>query len=133
MGGDSRTVKVTNTGGTPGRRLLIVKDSYGNAVASNLFGSFEEVHVADFRYYPHSLIDYIRDNKITDFVIANCISLAFAPNTTARYETMLRGKKSSAPLRRVPTITMPTTKRTTKTTTETNDNKRTERQHIYAG
>lgn len=91
MGGDSHTVAVSETGGTPGRRLLIVKDSYGNAVASNLFGSFEEVHVVDFRYFPHNLPDYIRENHITDLVFINCTSLAFAPKTTERLRTMLTG------------------------------------------
>lgn len=89
MGGDPRTVAVSNTGGTPGRRLLIVKDSYGNAMASNLFGSFEEVHVIDFRYFPHNLIDYVRTNGITDLCFVNCTSLAFAPNTAARLRIML--------------------------------------------
>lgn len=89
MGGDNRTVKVTNTGAPKnGRKLLIVKDSYGNAMASNLFGSFEEVHVADFRYFPHNLIKYIRDNGITDLVFVNCTSLAFAPATATRLDTM---------------------------------------------
>lgn len=79
MGGDYHTVKVSNTGGTPGRRLLIVKDSCGNAMAPALFGSFEEVHVIDHRYYPHSLLDYVRTQGITDLVFENSTQLAFAP------------------------------------------------------
>lgn len=89
MGGDSHTVAVSGTGGTPGRRLLIVKDSFGNAMASNLFGSFEEVHVIDFRYFPHNLIDYIRQHRITDLCFVNCTSIAFAPDTAARLNIML--------------------------------------------
>ena len=90
MGGDSFTVKVTNTGGTPGRKVLIVKDSYGNAVAPTLFGSFEEVHVTDFRYFPHGLLDYVRKNGITDLVFINTIQLATAPNTARRLEIMMK-------------------------------------------
>lgn len=93
MGGDSRTVSVSNTGGTPGRRLLIVKDSFGNAMASNLFGSFEEVHIVDFRYFPHNLIDYIHKNNITDVCFVNCTSLAFAPNTASRLRIMAGNEK----------------------------------------
>ena len=88
MGGDLYTVKVTNTGGTPGRKLLIVKDSYGNAMASNLFGSFEEVHVIDFRYFPHNLLKYVRDNGITDLAIANTLNIALSNAWQNRYETM---------------------------------------------
>ena len=90
MGGDRCTVKVTNTGGTPGRRVLIVKDSFGNAMAPALFGSFEEVHVADFRYFPHGLLDYIRKNGITDLIFVNTLRIGTAPNTANRFETLMR-------------------------------------------
>lgn len=89
MGGDTRTVKVSKTGGTPGRRLLIVKDSFGNALAPALFGSFEEVHVVDFRFFPHNLASYARNNGITDMVFVNCVPLALNPNTAARLRSML--------------------------------------------
>lgn len=92
MGGDYRTAAVSGAGGTPGRRLLIVKDSYGNAMASNLFGSFEQVHVIDFRYFPHNLVDYVRENGITDLCFVNCTSLAFAANTAARLRIMFEHK-----------------------------------------
>lgn len=97
MGGDYCAVKVTNTGGPPGRKILIVKDSYGNSLAPCLFGSFEEVHVVDFRYFPHDLIDYIRTNDITDLLFVNCISIAFNPTTASRFRQMMR-KERSAPV-----------------------------------
>lgn len=90
MGGDAFTVKVSNTGGTPGRKVLVVKDSYGNALIPALFGSFEEVHVTDFRFFPHGLIDYVRKNGITDLVFLNNIQLATAPGTAKRLETMMK-------------------------------------------
>ena len=89
MGGDYFAVKVKKLKGDPKRRLLIVKDSFGNALPSNLFGTFGEVHVLDFRYYPHNLVRYVRDNGITDLAFVNCISIAFAPNTARRLGTML--------------------------------------------
>ena len=88
MGGDQSTVKVTDTGGTPGRKVLLVKDSYGNAMASNLFGSFEEVHVIDFRYFPHNLIDYVRDNGITDLVFIHSLAIGISPKSVARFNTL---------------------------------------------
>lgn len=101
MGGDTRTVKVTNTGGTPGRKLLIVKDSFGNAMASNLFGSFEEVHVIDFRYFPHNLVDYVEKEGITDLVFVNTISIGFAPNTADRLNYMFDHGKSKSSVKEV--------------------------------
>lgn len=93
MGGDPFTVKTTGTGGTPGRKLLIVKDSYGNAMAPCLFGSFEEVCVVDFRYFPHNLADYARENGITDLLFVHSLGLAFAPTTTERLNIMLNQGK----------------------------------------
>ena len=69
MGGDHHIVKV-NTGTPSERRMLIIKDSFGNAIPSNLFYSFGEVHVTDFRYFPKNMKKYVDDNKITDIVLA---------------------------------------------------------------
>lgn len=68
MGGDSHLVKIKT--GVPGnRRLVIIKDSFGNAVPGYLFYSFNEIHVVDFRYFPRNMKEYVRDNKITDIVV----------------------------------------------------------------
>lgn len=69
MGGDSHNVRVT-TDVKNGRRLMIIKDSYGNPLPSYLFNSFEEVHVVDFRYFKKNMKKYVADNKISDIVFA---------------------------------------------------------------
>lgn len=69
MGGDQKLVHV-KTGTKNGRKLVIIKDSFGNALPGYLFGSFEDIHVVDFRYFPHNLQEYIKDNGITDVLIA---------------------------------------------------------------
>ncbi|MBR1593532.1 MAG: hypothetical protein IJ659_02000 [Alloprevotella sp.] len=69
MGSDQRLTKVVT--GTPGpRRVLILKDSFGNALPGYLFYSFEEVHVIDFRYNSRNIQKYVRDNYITDVLFA---------------------------------------------------------------
>ena len=84
MGGDDRTVAVrTNTANH--RRLLILKDSYGNALPPYLFGSFEEVHVADCRYFTPNVVDYVRRNGITDVLFANNLIHASMPKTVQSY------------------------------------------------
>lgn len=70
MGGDANITRVC-TEVNNGRRLLLLKDSYGNAMPSNLFGSFEEVHVVDFRFFHKSLPVYIREHGITDVLFTN--------------------------------------------------------------
>ena len=73
MGGDSKIVKV-ETGTHNGRHLMIIKDSFGNALPGYLFYSFEEIHVIDCRYFSKNMKKYVTDNNITDIVFANNIS-----------------------------------------------------------
>ena len=69
MGSDQRlTVVKTSTPGN--RRLLILKDSFGNALPGYMFYSFSEVHVIDFRYNNKNIADYVRRNGITDVLFA---------------------------------------------------------------
>lgn len=73
MGGDAKIVKV-QTGTHNGRRIVIIKDSFGNAVPGYLFFSFEEVHVIDSRYFTRNIKQYVEENKITDVVLANNVT-----------------------------------------------------------
>ena len=88
MGGDSNTTKVV-TSTKNGRKLLIIKDSYGNALPGYLFYSFEEIHVIDFRYFPGNVVKYVNDNGITDLLFAHCISLAYSAKTGQGLQKML--------------------------------------------
>lgn len=72
--GDLYTVNV-NTDCRNGRRLMIVKDSYGDALPAFLTNSFEEIWVVDMRYFESSITGLCRSEGITD--------LLFAMNTTS--------------------------------------------------
>lgn len=69
--GDNGCVRVKNSGLSTGRKLVMVKDSYGNALAPFLTASFDEVHVVDFRYFTSNLKDYMEENGITDLLFFN--------------------------------------------------------------
>lgn len=69
MGGDEQIVKL-RTNIKNGRRLLIVKDSYGNALPGFLTNSFEEIYVIDMRYFEHNLVNFAKQMKITDMLFA---------------------------------------------------------------
>lgn len=96
MGSDFLIVKV-KTGVKNGRKLAILKDSYGNAVPGYLFGSFEEVHVLDFRYFPHNIVDYCRSNGITDFLFINNIFNACSKGVATKSKSLLTYKGAPAP------------------------------------
>lgn len=70
MGTDAAIVKV-QTPVKNGRRVVILKDSFGNTLPGYLFYSFEEVHVVDYRYFTKNILRYIDENKITDVLFAN--------------------------------------------------------------
>lgn len=88
MGGDQHLVKVV-TGTKNGRKLLITKDSFGNTLPSNLFYSFEEIHVVDFRYFKENMKDYVAKNGITDLVLFFNIYSVCTPTATEKVRRFL--------------------------------------------
>lgn len=66
--GTDDIVRHIETDTNNGRKLLIVKDSYGNALVPNLVGSFEEIWVTDMRYFKGSITDFAKENGITDLL-----------------------------------------------------------------
>lgn len=95
MGGDTNTTSV-KTGTNNGRRLMILKDSYGNALPSCLFGSFEEIHVVDCRYFLQNMKVFVARHGITDILFANNLIHASAPKTVQAYERYLTQQSSSS-------------------------------------
>ena len=88
MGGDIKQVKV-ETSTHNGRRLLVIKDSFGNAIPGYLFYSFEEIHVADFRYFTKNVASFVDENHITDILIAINITNTCVPYTYSRLKKFL--------------------------------------------
>lgn len=88
MGGDRKIVSV-KTKVRNGRKLLIIKDSFGNALPGYFFSSFGEVHVVDFRYFNRNLRKYISDNGITDVVIALNIFNAYSSSVSKKLSALL--------------------------------------------
>lgn len=87
LGGDWPLVHIRTDVGN-GRRALVIKDSYGNAVCPFLALHFEDVLVVDYRSFNFNLVDFARQNKITDLIF---IHNTFIVNTayTTRKETLL--------------------------------------------
>ncbi len=94
MGGDEQVVKV-KTNVKNGKKLLIVKDSYGNAIPGYLFGSYEEIYVVDMRYFKLNLVDFAKQCKITDMLFAMVSYSAVGDNADnlENLRTQAKGKK----------------------------------------
>ena len=53
-----------------GRKLAILKDSYGNAEVPFYTGSFEEIYVIDVRHFKPNAIDFIKEHGVTDVLFS---------------------------------------------------------------
>lgn len=83
--GDNPLFKIVNHDSATGRKLVLVKDSYGNALAPFLVNNYDEVHVVDFRSFPLNLPAYCQENGITDVIFFNNVMSA---NTWSQIESM---------------------------------------------
>lgn len=88
MGGDTRLTRIRTSANT-GRRLLILKDSFGNAIPPYLFSSFDEIHVVDCRYFTKNIVSYVADNNISDILFVNNMTHAVCLRTSEAYRRYL--------------------------------------------
>ena len=84
MGGDTHITQI-GTNVHNGRRLLILKDSFGNAIPGYLLYSFSQIHIVDYRYFTKNMRNYVRGYKITDILFANNIFGAYSPSICQTY------------------------------------------------
>lgn len=80
MGADNKIVKV-ETDVKNGRKLLIFKDSYGNAEPPFYMNSFEEIYVCDTRFFALNAIDFIKEQGVTDVLFTMNIFSAAGDNS----------------------------------------------------
>lgn len=79
MGGDGYVTKIT-TDVKNGRKLCVVKDSYGNAEIPFYTSSFEEIYVVDMRYFEVNLVDFVNEMGVTDLLFTMCSYSAVGTN-----------------------------------------------------
>lgn len=84
--GDYPLTKIT-TNIKNGRRIAVVKESFGNAFCPFLVNHYEEVYVVDQRYFQLNLRDYMEEHGINELLFINNI---FAANTSVRISEIER-------------------------------------------
>ena len=62
-------ITITNNRIDSNKKLLVIKDSYANSMIPFLVNHYKEVIVVDPRYYKKSIINYTKENNITDILI----------------------------------------------------------------
>ncbi len=73
INGDAYAVQIKSGACSNGRKLLIVKDSYGNALVPFLLYSFEEIYVVDARVFKLKLRDVVSQYGVTDVLFAESL------------------------------------------------------------
>lgn len=71
--GDNPVTQIVNQQQKNGRRILVIKESYGNAFVPWLVNNYDEVHAIDFRYYKGNVSTYCAENGITDVLFMNSV------------------------------------------------------------
>lgn len=67
-----------------GKKIALVKESYGNAIAPFFTANYEEVHVIDLRYFEGSLKSYMDENGIDEIFFINNVMSANNPSLVDR-------------------------------------------------
>ena len=67
-GGNHSQIKIRTNVKTK-RKLLLIKDSYANAMLPFLINDFAEINVVDLRYYTGTMSDILNNNEVTDVLI----------------------------------------------------------------
>lgn len=78
-------LKSASKNAAAGKKIAVVKESYGNAFVPYLTNNYEEVHVIDFRYFKHNLVDYCKTNGIDEVLFMNGVMSA---NTQVQLDSM---------------------------------------------
>lgn len=68
LGSDSYAVKIVTKNNT-GKTLVVLKDSYGNAVVPFLLSSFDTIYVLDYRFYQRNCCKFATDVGATDVLV----------------------------------------------------------------
>ncbi|HVD96554.1 MAG TPA: DHHW family protein [Cytophagaceae bacterium] len=97
LGGDYPLMKVTTPNKT-GRKIMIIKDSFGNAFAPLLALHYDEVYIADYRYFNTNIPDFIKQNNITDFVFAHNTFVVNTRYSVVRETALLKSYRGPAVL-----------------------------------
>lgn len=83
--GDGSLFVMYNKDLTNGKKIAVVKDSYGNAMVPYFTANYEQVHVIDYRYFSGNLKSYCNDNGIDEVLFVNNI---MATNSASQVDSI---------------------------------------------
>ncbi len=72
IGGDF-PLGVIKTNAASDKKIMVIKDSFGNAFIPFLTPHYSEIYVVDPRHYKESIVDLVNENKIDEVMFLNYI------------------------------------------------------------
>ncbi len=97
LGGDFPLMKIV-TDVKNGKKIAIIKDSYGNAFTPYLASHYEEVYVMDYRYFNGNIKSLMRENNINEIILAHNTFMLNSGFTVSRERAMLHSSDSHKPI-----------------------------------
>ncbi len=88
-GGDIPCAKI-RTNNNSGKKIIVFKESYGNAFIPFLVPHYDEIHIADIRTFPFNTLSYIEENKISDVLFMNNIMTSCTPARVMNIMNLLK-------------------------------------------
>ena len=74
IGGDNPYTEITNEKAESNKSCIIVKESFGNALAPFFVSNYKNVYVIDYRHYSGRIQDLAKEKGATDVFICNNMS-----------------------------------------------------------
>ena len=87
LGGDQAFMVCKNNDGN-GKKVAVVKESYGNAFCPFIAFTYSETHMIDFRYSEFDFVKYVKDNGITDVIFVNNTMASATPANISALKTL---------------------------------------------
>lgn len=72
---DNPYTVIENTALTDGSSLVVVKESFGNALIPFLADHYQTIYELDYRYWNGNVVDFVKQNGVQDVLFANNISM----------------------------------------------------------
>ena len=72
------------------KRVLIVKNSFGNPFSTYFVAHFERTYIIDYRYFKGNLVDFVKKNQVTDVILFHNSFSANTPSHVDMTQNMLR-------------------------------------------
>ena len=89
LGGDYPLTHII-TGNKNSKKILMIKDSYGNAFAPFLALHYEEVFVVDYRSFDSNLISFMTQHNVKDLLFLHNVAIANTKYTGSRESYLTR-------------------------------------------